>query len=184
MCDCEFVILRTTPRLSHWCTRPTSKKKKAWCVFKLLNIFHIAIPQAFAPSFQKRKKNQPTNRKPYKSCKQWITESLKLKDHLTPHPLPWTWTSSTRRGCSTLHPTWPWMLPRMWQPQLLRATCSICFITLFHLGSVVCSYTKVLRFTQQELDEIWPSWGYYVSSEKIFHAYSPVIKTFQKFSIF
>jgi len=42
-----------------------------------------------------------------------------LKDHRVPSPLPWAGTSSTRPGCSELHPTWPWTLPGRGQPQLL-----------------------------------------------------------------
>jgi len=45
-----------------------------------------------------------------------------LKDHLVPTPLPWA--SSTRPGCSELHPTWPWTLPGRGHPQLLWATCA------------------------------------------------------------
>jgi len=47
-----------------------------------------------------------------------------LKDHLVPTPLPSAGTSSTRPGCSELHPTWPWTLPGRGQPQLLWETCS------------------------------------------------------------
>ena len=44
-----------------------------------------------------------------------------LKDHLVPTCLSWAGTSSTRPGCSELHPTWPWTLPGRGQPQLLWA---------------------------------------------------------------
>jgi len=47
-----------------------------------------------------------------------------LKDHLVPTPLPSAGTSSTRPGCSELHPAWPWTLPGRGQPQLLWADCS------------------------------------------------------------
>jgi len=36
----------------------------------------------------------------------WVGRDL--KDHLVPIPLPWAGTSSTRPGCSQLHPAWPW----------------------------------------------------------------------------
>ena len=51
----------------------------------------------------------------------WVGRDL--KDHLFPTPLPWAGTSSTRPGCSELHPTWPWALPGRGQPQLLWAAC-------------------------------------------------------------
>ena len=50
----------------------------------------------------------------------WVGRDL--KDHLVPPPLPSAGTSSTRPGCSELHPTWPWALPGRGQPQLLWAT--------------------------------------------------------------
>jgi len=45
------------------------------------------------------------------------------EDHLVSKPLSWARTSSTRPGCSELHPTWPWTLPGRGQPQYLWATC-------------------------------------------------------------
>jgi len=52
----------------------------------------------------------------------WVGKDL--KDHLVTTPLPWAWTSSTRPGCSELHPACPWTLPGRGHLQLLWATCS------------------------------------------------------------
>jgi len=52
----------------------------------------------------------------------WVAGDL--IDHLVPHSLPWAGAPSTRPRCSKLHATWPWTLPDMGHPQLLRTTCS------------------------------------------------------------
>ena len=47
-----------------------------------------------------------------------------LQSSSSSNPLPWAGTPSTRAGCSKPHPTWPWALPGLGQPQLLWAPCA------------------------------------------------------------
>jgi len=57
-----------------------------------------------------------------------------LEDHLVPTALSWAGTSSTRPGCSELHPTWPWTLLLHWMSPSCGSDHALCFLRLPKAG--------------------------------------------------